>query len=162
MVAADLFELSFEVFALGSDGARALVSAGSRRYSVNEIAVRRRTARDGSIFWEKTLSLADSGFGLGVFLDDAPIHDHLGLFVVRPSGRDGFSWENFVAEQGTVFADERGGQLEAKFDPGPGPEHLRSLSFLSDAALRYKDDIMTDEQFTHEVVVKRGSVFRVR
>jgi hypothetical protein len=161
-VPTDLSEVAFDVFTLDGTGARVPVSAGARQYSVSDVAVVRRIARDGSVFWEKWLPLGDSGFGIGVFLDEAPIREHLGLFVVRPSGRDPFSWENFVAEQGTVFVDDRGGQLEAAFDAGPGPDHLKSLAFLADTALRYKDDVMTDERFTHEVVVKKGSVFRVR
>jgi hypothetical protein len=165
MVATDRDVLSFEVFVIERDGRRAPVATGTVRYSIADVAVVRRTAPDGSIFWEKTLALAASGFSVGVFLDGDPIREHLGLFVSRSAEPEGFSWENFVSDDGSVFIHVQGlGQLRAKFDSGPGPDHLRSVECLTDVTLRYIDDVMQREagDFSHEVVVKTGSVFHVR
>jgi hypothetical protein len=165
MVATDRDVLSFEVFAIERDGQRAPVASGTVRYGIADVGVVRRTARDGSIFWEKTLALGASAFGVGVFLKADPIREHLGLFVSRSAEPEGFSWENFVSDDGSVFTHVQGlGQLRATFDPGPGPDHLRSMECLTDVTLRYIDDVMQRDvgDFSHEVVVKTGSVFRVR
>jgi len=54
-------------------------------------------------------------------------------------------------------------QIKASIDRGAPSLQLRSLEFLTDFAVRYKDDPVHREvgEFSHEFLVKKGSILRL-
>jgi len=162
-MAESLDTLVFEAVALQANGVRQPVGAGSCLYGVTDIEVERRTAPDGVVFWTKTLPLGYGGFGIGVYLDDEPL-EGLGLFITNKLEPDSFSWEYLVPEGGDVFSNPRGpAQIKASIDRGAPSLQLRSLEFLTDFAVRYKDDPVQRQvgEFSHEFLVKKGSILRL-
>jgi hypothetical protein len=91
------------------------------------------------VYREKELT----GFGLVLVRDDSP----------------GFSWEWFEREKGDVFRKLRGGgKVRVSVAKSDEFQELVAVEFLDDITLR-----CTDEEIgtTHEVRVRKGSVFRV-
>jgi hypothetical protein len=150
--------ITFEAFALHPE-ARTLIRAATRQYGLAEVEVERHTAMDGTVFWTKTLPLLLDGFGIGVYLTEEPL-DSLGLFVANKLQPDSFSWEFFMPKTGDVFFNKLCPScIRVSIPAGASGLELRSLEFLSDYSLRYIDDpVRRDGEFTHEFLVKKGSV----
>jgi hypothetical protein len=157
----DPYSISFEAFSVAADDLRVSIASGTRQYTTADVRTAEYTMEDGTLWWEKSLSLG-SGFVVGIVMDSRlDDHDSLVLFVARESGRRGFSFDVFAEERG-VFIHPELGQLKVSFLPAPSPDHIEGIEFLSDVKLRYLDDIRKDVDFTHEIVVQRGSLFRVQ
>jgi hypothetical protein len=118
---------------------------------------------NGGVRDARTLSLPlNHGFALSVSVCKAPLHG-FGLFVVRPTDTNGFSWEWFDRDVGAVFEKRQGhGRVAVSVTRGPGYEELAAVEFLDDIVLRYLDDIRKPlGTHTHEIVVRKGSVLKL-
>jgi hypothetical protein len=81
-----------------------------------------------------------------------------GLVLVRDDS-SGFSWEWFDRDQGDVFRKLRGGgKVRVTVVNSEQFQELVAVEFLDDITLRCTDD---QTGTTHEVRVRKGSVFRV-
>jgi hypothetical protein len=151
--------VSWRVYHLLHLGGRRVVSEGERVYEPGDIITKRVR---GSVSDARTLTLPLShGFGLSVSVSKTPL-DGFGLFVSRPADANGFSWEWFDRDRGWVFDKRQGhGRVAVDVQRGPGYEELTAVQFLDEVVLRYLDDIRKPPgTFSHEVVIRRGSLFK--
>lgn len=155
--------VTWEAFALAEPG-REVVGKGVKTYSPkNDIVVQERPpGRDGALWWSKSLLLDDT------FAVSASVHrerslDGFGLVVYRRGDANGFSWDWFDREEGSVFGKRQGdGRVSITVKKGPDYEELESVEFLDDVTLRYLDDMSKPPgTHTHEVIIRKGSVLRI-
>lgn len=118
--------------------------------------------RGGAQTWTKALVLDDM-FALSASVYREARLDGFGLFIYRRGDDKGFSWEWFDREHGDVFLKRQGsGRLSVRVKQGADFEELESAEFLDDVMLRYLDDMAKPPgTHTHEVLIRKGSVFRV-
>lgn len=166
--------LSYEAFTLEAGGSRKLIAKGTRHYTPEkDIQVVERNKR-GSIFWLKTLPLFGP-FSLGVHIDrDESVLDGFGLFVEERDNPNGFSWEWFVRGRNGIFSWfyhenkdiflkwQGSGRVKVVTTKGVGYESVVSVEFLDNITLRYANDMSRPpDEHSHEIIVVKGSVFRV-
>lgn len=156
--------VQFQLFALQPDGGRRLLAEGVREYTPQkDIEVVTTKAHDGSTFWSKRLPLSQ-GYELEAHVTRRRQLDGFGLVVHERNRRAGFSWNWFDRAEGDVFTRRVGtGRLKVTYVRVDGYVELGSVEFLEDVALRYTEDMSRTPpgQHTHELVVSKGSVFRV-
>ncbi len=156
--------VQFKLFALQPEGGRKLVAEGVRKYSpAKDIEVVKTEVRDGSVFWSKRLPLAQ-GYELEAHITKERKLDGFGLAVNERNSQTGFSWNWFDHADGDIFTRRRGaGRLKVSYIRSGGYVELGSVEFLEDIALRYTDDMTRTPpgQHTHELVISKGSIFRV-
>lgn len=154
----------YQVYELQADGSRKLLAEGVREYSPNkDIEIIQTKARDGSVFWSKRLHLA-KGYELEAHVTRERKLDGFGLAVNERGSQAGFSWNWFDRTDPDVFVKRRGeGHLKASYALGQGYVELAGVEFLDDIILRYTNDMRHTQpgNHTHEVVIAKGSVFRV-
>jgi hypothetical protein len=151
-------KLTYDAYSLGGAIGRQLLLHGVRTYSpACDIDVRPLAANA----WNKSL-LLEGGFVIEASVYREPTLTGFGLTIDKPAA-NGFSWEWFDIESGNVFRKLQGpGRVAVEVAKGPGYEELRSVEFLDDITLRYRDDSTNAPgAHTHEVVVRKGSVLRV-
>ena len=159
-LAADTIE--YRLSTTGSLG-RAIVAEGTRTYSPETDVEIRKTDAGGSSFWSKRVELSH-GFKLEAHVTREATLDGFGLVVTSPASPDDFSWNWFDRENGPVFAKLRGsGRLKVTERKVGALTELASIEFLDDVALTYRDDkrARTRDERTHELLIKKGSVFRM-
>lgn len=155
--------VAWEAYALVGPG-RELLGKGVKSYSpAKDIVVEEQgTDGGGSPAWQKSL-LLDETFALSASVHREASLDGFGLVIFRRGDANGFSWEWFDRVQGNVFARRQGsGRVAITIKKAAGLEELESVEFLADATLRYLDDMKKPPgTHTHEVVIRKGSVFRI-
>jgi hypothetical protein len=156
--------LTWAVFALGSAGRRQAVAHGVRIYSpARDIVVQEHAVGGrGTVWWSKSLLLNDT-FALSASVYRHPKLEGFGLSIKGPDAGKAFSWEWFELQKDNVFQKLQGrGRLSVMISKGADYEELRSVEFLDDIVLRYLDDISKPPgTHTHEVLVRKGSVFKL-
>jgi hypothetical protein len=73
-------------------------------------------------------------------------------------------WNWFDRQKGDVFEKLRGtGHLKVSERRIDGSTEIESIEFLDDITLTYRDDKVTTKtgERTHELLIKKGSVFRM-
>ena len=151
-------KLTYDAYSLGGAVGRQLLLHGVRTYSpACDIDVRPLAANA----WNKSL-LLDGGFAIEASVYREPTLTGFGITIDKPA-ESGFSWEWFDIETGNVFRKLQGpGRVAVDIAKGPGYEELRSIEFLEDITLRYRDESSeAPGKHTHEVVIAKGSVLRV-
>jgi hypothetical protein len=148
--------IDYEVLEVSRIGTR-VIANGKRDYSPNEVKVH-PYERDGKYIAEKLLEL-EQGFKIGARIFTEKDLTGFGL-IAQQSDRD-FSWEWFSQETGSQFKKLQGGQLvEVQTQRLPFGEELVQILFLADTTLRFKPRGETD--FTHHIVIRAGSVLRLK
>jgi hypothetical protein len=154
--------VTWEAYALAAPG-RLVLGKGVKQYSpAKDIVVQEQSGEDGRRSWEKSL-LLDENFALTARVLREPRLDGFGLLVYRRGDNAGFSWEWFDRERDGFFAKLQGsGRLAVQTKKGADYEELQAVEFLDDVVLRYLDDMSKPPgTHTHEIVIRKGSVFRV-
>jgi hypothetical protein len=153
--------MDFSIYKLTTDG-RALIGQGKLDYSMEDIDVVEWPSKDGHQAFRKSLSLG-MGFRIGTLVVRGSEITGFGLWIRNDHHPDGFSWEWFFQESGYTFKKLQGeGRVRISQAPCPEGTELRSVVFLDDITLRFKEDLTPEPgNETHEVVVSRGSVLRV-
>jgi hypothetical protein len=136
------------------------IAEGQRTYIPDrDVSVQETRAKDGTTFWSKRLLLA-SGFSLEAHVTREPAVDGFGLVVTNPENSEEFSWNWFDRDGTDRFVKLRGpGHLVVQLRSAGDLLELDSIEFLDDVALTYKRQV--GGEYTHELVVKKGSVFRM-
>src|SRR5262245_20291479 len=88
--------IDYQVYALESCG-RALITKGTRAYSVREIDSKCNKDREGELQCQKSLPL-EGGFRIGVSVAPRSKLSGLGLRVRQDQNDGGFSWDWFEQE----------------------------------------------------------------
>jgi hypothetical protein len=157
-------ETTWEASVLRGPG-RQLLAKGAKTYDpTKDIVVQEQPpGKDGSPSWTKSLRL-DETFALSAAVTRESELDGFGLVIYRRGDANGFSWEWFDREKdGTFGKRQDSGRLAITKKKGPGYEELESIEFLEDTTLRYLDDMSKPPgTHTHEVIIRKGSVFTVR
>jgi hypothetical protein len=155
--------VTWEAAVIGGPGGRKVLARGVKTYSpAKDIIVREGGGRDGRPSWSKSLLLDDT-FALSASVYREQSLDGFGLVIYRKGDQNGFSWEWFTRDKGNVFQKLQGtGRVSVGVKKGTGYEELDSVEFLDDIVLRYLDDMAKPPgTHTHEVVVRKGSVFKL-
>ena len=141
-------------------GQRVVLAESTKTYSPEaDVEIERSDAG----FWSKRLLLA-KGFKLEANVYREPEIDGFGLVVTSRPNQEEFSWNWFDREADSTFTKRRGqGRLKVFFRPVDGLFELESITFLDDVALTYQDRTITRtvDDRTHELLIKKGSVFRM-
>lgn len=155
--------VTWEAAKVAPGGRRLVLASGVKTYSpAQDVVVQEGKGKlGGSPWWEKSL-LLDDNFALAARVVRQSRLDGFGLVIYRRGDAEGFSWEWFDRAGGDVFQRRQGsGRVSVKVKKGPGYEELESVEFLDDIVLRYLDDMSKPPgTHTHEVIVRKGSVFR--
>lgn len=155
--------VTWEATALGSPGRLPLAKGTTSYVPSKDIVVREQApGRDGRPAWSKWI-LLDETFAVGASVHQVPQLDGFGLVIYRRGDENGFSWEWFDREEGSVFRKLQGeGRVAVTVKKQSKYEELEAVEFLDDIVLRYLDDMSKPPgTHTHEVLIKRGSVLRV-
>jgi len=156
--------ISYKIFSLQPDGTRKLIQKGSRQYApAKDIQVTERKDGGGNVFWSKALPLFDAFIIQAHIVRKHPPLNGFGLAFIEQNNPKGFSWEWFDQKEGTHFYKRQGsGRIKISTIKTPGYEELVAVEFLDDVTLRYLNDISRGPgTITHEIVIGKGSVFRV-
>jgi hypothetical protein len=156
--------LQFEAYQLQPGGGRKLLARGAREYSpdADVQVIDNRPSRHGN-HWSKRLALFGK-YELEADVYQEPQLDGFGLVIVERGNPNGFSWNWFDRERDDVFTKRQGpGRLKVSVVASNGLVELAAMEFLDDVVLRYLDDFVAKQpgESTHEIVIKKGSVFRV-
>jgi hypothetical protein len=154
--------LEWQVFALFETGGRNVINEGRKDYDpardliVEPIRGNRHDARKVSV-------LLGADFVMSVAISKQLHIDGFGLFIGRRGNAHGFSWEWFDRADAKIFVKRQGNsRVAATLRRSFGGEELEAVEFLDDVALRYLDDITKPPgSHTHEVIVRRDSVFKL-
>jgi hypothetical protein len=148
--------LTYDVFQVSKDGTRTPLGQSIRQYRPGN-DVRVETLRNGAK--TKRVSL-DHDLALAVDVYREPRLEGFGLSVHKEKGAPGFSWEWFDREKDDVFRKRQGtGSVRVTFANDTEVQELVAVEFLDDITLRSLD-FETGNRL--EIVVRKGSVFRVR
>ena len=148
--------VDYEVSEVSRIGTR-VIANGRRDYSPNDVKVY-PYERNGQHIAEKLLEL-EQGFKIGARIFTEKDLTGFGL-IAQQSDRD-FSWEWFSQEAGTQFKKLQGGQLvEVQTQRSAFGEELVQILFLADTTLRFKP--RGEPDFSHHIVIKAGSVLRLK
>ena len=154
--------LEFTIYRLAGDE-QELIAGEKLEYSLSDIDVREWGNSEGHPSWKKILELKD-GFNIGIVVtrgDD--LTSGFGLWISNDYHPQGFSWEWFVHEGGDTYKKLQGeGRVRTTLAEYADGVEIRSVEFLSDIRLRFKEDVCKEppEHKTHAIVVSKGSVFR--
>lgn len=153
--------LDFTVYHLNGEE-RALIAQGKLDYTVRDIDVQQWESKDGQPACKKSLALG-MGFRIGTMIVRTSEVSGFGLWIRNDHHPDGFSWEWFYQESGSVYRKLQGeGRVRITQAHFPDGVELQSVEFLSDITLRFQEDVsLGPGNETHEVVVSQGSVLRV-
>jgi hypothetical protein len=155
--------IAYRLSTAGSLG-RTVLAEGSRTYSPEtDVEVETAIGRDGSVRWSKRLELW-RGFKLEAYVSRERRLEGFGLVVTSPASPNAFSWNWFDREEGPVFVKRRGtGRLKVTERSIDELVELEAIEFLDDVALTYRDDGQAKDpnERTHELLIKKGSVFRM-
>ena len=155
--------LAWQVSVLFETGGRSVINHGHKAYDVeHDIVV--APVRGGERYNARTVSVfLGSDFVMSVGVSQRVQLEGFGLFISRRSDAQGFSWEWFDRAGGTIFEKRQGrSRVAATLHGSVGCEELECVEFLDDVALRYLDDITKPlGTHTHEVVIRKGSVFKL-
>ena len=154
----------FEAYELQASGDRKLLKRGVRTYSPNlDVRVVDRGLRaEPGWYWSKSLWLFDT-FELEASVFREERLEGFGLLIQQRGNSNGFSWEWFDKDQLDVFSKLQGlGRLRVAVAGSEGKVELAGVEFLDDVVFRYKVDVNQGKPgtHTHEIVIKKGSVFR--
>jgi hypothetical protein len=146
---------------LPSDG-RILIAKGRLDYSLEDIDVVKWGNHEGNPTWKKSLALA-MGFRIGMLVAENDETPGFGLWIQNDHHPAGFSWEWFYLEEGDTFKKLQGeGRVRVSQFQDPDGVEVQSIEFLTDITLRFQEDVTQGPgHVTHEIVVSKGSVFRV-
>jgi hypothetical protein len=102
------------------------------------------------------------GFRIGIQVLRQHRVDGFGLWIRNDQHPDGFSWEWFHLEDGDTFKRLQGTErVRVTHDGVARLVEIRSIEFLTDVTLRFKEDpTVVPGTSTHEIVVSKGSVLR--
>jgi len=155
--------VSWQIAADPATHRREVLASGVRTYSPDtEVRVQEHLRRhDGAVSWSKSLALSD-GFVVAVRVRRERALDGFGLVVRRRGDVNAYGWNWFERVGDAEFqrprAPGRVAVTTTKTDQG---EVLASVEFLDDVALRYLDDTRRPPgAYSHEVVIRKGSVLR--
>ena len=156
--------LQFEAYELQPGGGRKLLASGTREYSpdADVQVIDNPPSRHGN-HWSKRLALFGK-YELEADVYQEPRLDGFGLVINERDNSNGFSWNWFDRERDDVFTKRRGsGRLKVSVATSNGLVELAAVEFLDDVVLRYANDTRATRpgESTHEVVIKKGSVFRM-
>ena len=155
--------VAWKITVLYATGGRGVISEGRKVYDakqdiiVEPIRVARPDARKVSV------SLS-SDWVMSVAVSKQVQVDGFGLFIGRRGNAHGFSWEWFDRAGASLFLKRQGqSRVAVAMQKSFGYEELESVEFMDDVALRYLDDITRPPgTHTHEVIIRAGSVFKLR
>jgi hypothetical protein len=155
--------LAWQVSVLFETGGRSVVNEG-RKPSDGVTDVFVTPVPGGERYDARTVSVRlGSGFLLSVNVSRQIQIDGFGLFIGRRGYAHGFSWEWFDRAGATIFEKRQGhSRVAATIRRIAGCEELVAIEFLEDVALRYLDDVTKPPgTHTHEVIVRKGSIFKL-
>jgi hypothetical protein len=160
--------VSFEIYALATEGGPRLLAKGTKTYTAGDVESQEHRLF-GPQHWTKELKLTEEfyiggsvyreqklgGFGLWV-------KRHTEWFEIWKTG--GFSWEWFdYRNSDDVYRKLQGtGQVKVTMSRGTGYEEIAAIEFLDDVTMRLNDHpwFTFDLNVTHHVVVRKGSILR--
>lgn len=151
--------IEYEIYELskGSE-ARKLIAKGKREYSLKDIEVH-TYQHDGRQIAEKLVEL-EQGYRVGARIFYERELSGFGL-LARRSNAD-FSWEWYNKQTGNRFRKLQGGtHVTVQVTGQPMVEELAEVKFLEDANLRFIANRQGMDD-THSIIVKAGSVLRLR
>jgi hypothetical protein len=153
--------LAWKVVVLFDTGGSRVLSERRKAYTAHDILVEpvRGASHDA-----RTVSIPlSSDFVMSVGVCQQVQVDGFGLFISRRGNAHGFSWEWFDRAGRTIFEKRQGcSRVAVTVGRSGGNEELESMEFVDDVALRYLDHIAKPPgTHTHEVIVRKGSVFRL-
>ena len=159
---AALESLSWQAKVLFALGGRKVINEGRKKYDpardiiVEPISGGRHDARKVSI-------PLGGDFLMSVAVSKQLHVEGFGLFISCRGNAHGFSWEWFDRAGPTMFHKRQGNaRVAATLCHSAGYEELTSLEFRDEVALRYLDDITKPPgTHTHEVIIGKGSVFKL-
>jgi hypothetical protein len=148
--------LTYDVFQVSKDGTRKPLGQSIRHYRPGSDVLVEDMPNGAK---SKRLPL-DHDLALVVDVYRAQRLEGFGLSVHKGGGSPGFSWEWFDLEKEDVFRKRQGTErVRASVVNDSGVQELVAVEFLDDITLR-SIDFQTGNRV--EVVVRMGSVFRVR
>lgn len=155
--------VAWKIVMLFATGGRGVMSEGRKAYgSEHDVVVEPvRGARPDA---RKVSVPLSSDFVMSVAVSKQLQVDGFGLFISRRGNAHGFSWEWFDRAGESLFYKRQGNaRVAVAVMKSLGYEELESIEFLDDVALRYLDDITQPPgTHTHEVIIRAGSVFKLR
>ena len=166
MALGPVFQAETVSFRLSTTGSlpHAILADGTKTYSPEtDIEIEAAGPKDAPVAWSKRLELAQ-GFKLEAYVTRESALDGFGLVVTSPASPDDFSWNWFDRESGAAFTKRRGtGRLKVSERRVGKLVELEAVEFLDDVALTYRDNkqAKTPDERTHELLIKKGSVFRM-
>ena len=155
--------VSWEIAAAPGTHRREVLANGVRTYSPEaDIRVQEHLRRrDGAVSWSKSLLLSD-GFAVSALVRRERALDGFGLVVRRRGDVNAYGWNWFERVNDVEFRRPRApGRVAVTTTRTGEGEVLAAVEFLEDVALLYLDDPRRPPgAYSHEVVIRRGSVLR--
>jgi hypothetical protein len=155
--------VSWEIAADPGSHRREVLANGVKTYSPDaDVRVQEHLRRpDGAVSWSKSLVLSD-GFAVSAVIRRQRALDGFGLVVRRRGDKNAYGWNWFVRVSDAEFERPRApGRVAVTTTKVDDDEVLASVEFLEDVALRYLDDTRRPPgAYSHEVVIRKGSVLR--
>lgn len=155
--------VSWEIAASPGTHRREVLANGVKTYSPDaDVKVQEHLRRrDGAVSWSKSLMLSD-GFVVAARVRRERALDGFGLVVRRRGDVNGYGWNWFERVKDAEFERPRApGRVAVTTAKTPEGEVLASVEFLEDVALLYLDDTRRPPgAYSHEVVIRKGSVLR--
>jgi len=155
--------VSWEIAAAPGTHRREVLSNGVKTYSPEaDVRVQEHLRRrDGAVSWSKSLTLSD-GFVVSALIRREPYLDGFGLVVRRRGDVNAYGWNWFERDVDGSYGRPRApGRVAVTTATAGDDEVLASVEFLDDVALLYLDDTRrTPGTYSHEVVIRKGSVLR--
>lgn len=156
--------IAWQIAAAPATHRRAVLRNGVKTYSpAADVRVQEHRRRaDGAVSWSRWLVLSH-GFVLSARVRRERELEGFGLVVLRRGDVNGYGWNWFERTQDGEFRRPReGGRVAVSTTPSPDGEELASAEFLEDVALVYLDDTRRPPgAYSHEVVIRKGSVLRL-
>ena len=155
--------VTWQAAVIAGGGERRVVGNGVKTYAPErDVVVQKHLRRrDGVMSFSKSLMLSPT-FAVSVNVRRDPSLDGFGLAIRRRGDQNGYSWNWFLRVGEREFEGPRGlGMVSVTTRKGAGYEELDSVEFLDDVALLYLDDVRrVPGAYSHEVVIRKGSVLR--
>jgi hypothetical protein len=155
--------VSWEIAAAPGTHRREVLSNGVKTYSPEaDVRVQEHLRRrDGAVSWSKSLMLSD-GFVVAALVRRERALDGFGLVVRRRGDVNAYGWNWFErGEDGEYRRPRAPGRVAVTTTKSDAREVLASVEFLEDVALLYLDDARRPPgAYSHEVVIRKGSVLR--
>ena len=155
--------VSWQIAAAPGTHRRAVLANGVRTYSPEtDVRVQEHLRRrDGAVSWSKSLMLSN-GFAVSALIRRERALDGFGLVVRRRGDANAYGWNWFErGEDGEYRRPRVPGRVAVTTTQVGEEEVLASVEFLEDVALLYLDDTRRPPgAYSHEVVIRKGSVLR--